>query len=193
VKFENLTVGFAVTGSFCTLKKTVAHIRDLTENGADVIPIMSEITYNTDTRFGKAEDFISEIKSITGNEIITSIKGAEPIGPKNILDALIIAPCTGNTLSKIALGMTDSCVAMAAKANLRNENPLVIAVSTNDGLGASAQNIAHLMNAKNVYFVPFGQDDAVKKPNSLVADMSKIADTLDFALSGRQIQPILKV
>ncbi|MBC8596075.1 dipicolinate synthase subunit B [Qingrenia yutianensis] len=193
MKFENLTVGFAVTGSFCTLKKTVAHIRDLTENGADVIPIMSEITYNTDTRFGKAEDFISEIKSITGNEIITSIKGAEPIGPKNILDALIIAPCTGNTLSKIALGMTDSCVAMAAKANLRNENPLVIAVSTNDGLGASAQNIAHLMNAKNVYFVPFGQDDAVKKPNSLVADMSKIADTLDFALSGRQIQPILKV
>lgn len=193
MKFENLTVGFAVTGSFCTLKKTVAHIRDLTENSADVIPIMSEITYNTDTRFGKAEDFISEIKSITGNEIITSIKGAEPIGPKNILDALIIAPCTGNTLSKIALGMTDSCVAMAAKANLRNENPLVIAVSTNDGLGASAQNIAHLMNAKNVYFVPFGQDDAVKKPNSLVADMSKIADTLDFALSGRQIQPILKV
>ena len=193
MKFENLTVGFAVTGSFCTLKKTVAHIRDLTENGADVIPIMSEITYNTDTRFGKAEDFISEIKSITGNEIITSIKGAEPIGPKNILDALIIAPCTGNTLSKIALGMTDSCVAMAAKANLRNDNPLVIAVSTNDGLGASAQNIAHLMNAKNVYFVPFGQDDAVKKPNSLVADMSKIADTLDFALSGRQIQPILKV
>lgn len=193
MKFENLTVGFAVTGSFCTLKKTISHIRDLTENGANVIPIMSEITYNTDTRFGKAEDFISEIKSITGNEIITSIKGAEPIGPKNILDALVIAPCTGNTLSKIALGMTDSCVAMAAKANLRNENPLVIAVSTNDGLGASAQNIARLMNAKNVYFVPFGQDDAVKKPNSLVADMSKIADTLDFALSGRQIQPILKV
>lgn len=193
MKFENLTVGFAVTGSFCTLKKTISHIRDLTENGANVIPIMSEITYNTDTRFGKAEDFISEIKSITGNEIITSIKGAEPIGPKNILDALVIAPCTGNTLSKIALGMTDSCVAMAAKANLRNENPLVIAVSTNDGLGASAQNIARLMNAKNVYFVPFGQDDAVKKPNSLVADMSKIADTLNFALSGRQIQPILKV
>ncbi len=193
MKFENLTVGFAVTGSFCTLKKTISHIRDLTENGANVIPIMSEITYNTDTRFGKAEDFISEIKSITGNEIITSVKGAEPIGPKNILDALVIAPCTGNTLSKIALGMTDSCVAMAAKANLRNENPLVIAVSTNDGLGASAQNIARLMNAKNVYFVPFGQDDAVKKPNSLVADMSKIADTLDFALSGRQIQPILKV
>lgn len=193
MKFENLTVGFAVTGSFCTLKKTISHIRDLTENGANVIPIMSEITYNTDTRFGKAEDFISEIKSITGNEIITSVKGAEPIGPKNILDALVIAPCTGNTLSKIALGMTDSCVAMAAKANLRNENPLVIAVSTNDGLGASAQNIARLMNAKNVYFVPFGQDDAVKKPNSLVADMSKIADTLDFARSGRQIQPILKV
>lgn len=193
MKFENLTVGFAVTGSFCTLKKTIPHIRDLTENGANVIPIMSEIAYNSDTRFGKAEDFISEIKNITGNEIITSIKAAEPIGPKNILDALVIAPCTGNTLSKIALGMTDSCVSMAAKANLRNENPLVIAISTNDGLGASAQNIAHLMNAKNVYFVPFGQDDAAKKPNSLVADMTKIADTLDFALSGRQIQPILKV
>lgn len=193
MKFENLTVGFAVTGSFCTLKKTICHIEDLKSEGANVIPIMSEITYNTDTRFGKAADFIAEIKKITGNEIITSVKGAEPIGPKNILDALVIAPCTGNTLSKIALGMTDSCVAMAAKANLRNENPLVIAVSTNDGLGASAKNIASLMNTKNVFFVPFGQDDPEKKPNSLVADMTKIADTLDFALNGKQIQPILKI
>ena len=191
MKFENLTVGFAVTGSFCTLKKTISHIRDLTENGAKVKPIMSEITYNTDTRFGKAEDFISEIKSITGNEIITSVKGAEPIGPKNILDALVIAPCTGNTLSKIALGMTDSCVAMAAKANLRNENPLVIAVSTNDGLGASAQNIARLMNAKNVYFVPFGQDDYKNKPNSLVADMTLIPSAAQSALELKQLQPVL--
>lgn len=192
MKFENLTVGFAVTGSFCTLKKTICRISDLTSEGANVIPIMSEITYNTDTRFGDAKEFISKIKELTGNEIITTIKDAEPIGPKNILDALIIAPCTGNTLSKIALGMTDTCVAMAAKANLRNENPLLIAVSTNDGLGASAQNIARLMNYKNVYFVPFGQDDAEKKPNSLVADMSKISETLSYALCGKQIQPVLK-
>lgn len=188
---ENLNIGFALTGSFCTLKKTMEALTELSKSGANIIPIMSEITYCTDTRFGKAEDFINEIKAITGNEIINSIKKAEPIGPKNLLNALIIAPCTGNTLSKIALGMTDSCVAMAAKASLRNDNPLIIAVSTNDGLGASAKNIAALLNTKNVFFVPFGQDDPVKKPNSLVADMTKINDTLILAMDKKQIQPII--
>ncbi|MBE7037774.1 MAG: dipicolinate synthase subunit B [Ruminococcaceae bacterium] len=189
---ENLNIGFALTGSFCTLKRTMEALKELSKTKANIIPIMSEITYSTDTRFGKAEDFINEIKNICGNEIINTIKKAEPIGPKNILDALIIAPCTGNTLSKIALGMTDTCVAMAAKASLRNKNPLIIAVSTNDGLGLSAQNIATLLNTKNVFFVPFGQDDAKNKPNSLVADMTKISDTLYLALEGEQIQPLIK-
>jgi len=189
---ENLNIGFALTGSFCTLKRTMEALKELSKTKANIIPIMCEITYSTDTRFGKAEDFINEIKNICGNEIINTIKKAEPIGPKNILDALIIAPCTGNTLSKIALGMTDTCVAMAAKASLRNKNPLIIAVSTNDGLGLSAQNIATLLNTKNVFFVPFGQDDAKNKPNSLVADMTKISDTLYLALEGEQIQPLIK-
>lgn len=189
---ENLNIGFALTGSFCTLKRTMEALKELSLTKANIIPIMSEITYSTDTRFGKAEDFINEMKNISGNEIINTIKKAEPIGPKNLLDALIIAPCTGNTLSKIALGMTDTCVAMAAKASLRNKNPLIVAVSTNDGLGLSAQNIATLLNTKNVFFVPFGQDDAQNKPNSLVADMTKILDTLYLALEGKQIQPIIK-
>lgn len=188
---ENLNIGFALTGSFCTLKRTMEVLKELSLTKANIIPIMSEITYSTDTRFGKAEDFINEMKNISGNEIINTIKKAEPIGPKDLLDALIIAPCTGNTLSKIALGMTDTCVAMAAKASLRNKNPLIIAVSTNDGLGLSAQNIATLLNTKNVFFVPFGQDDPQNKPNSLVADMTKILDTLYLALEGKQIQPII--
>lgn len=188
---ENLNIGFALTGSFCTLKRTIEVLKELSLTKANIIPIMSEITYSTDTRFGKAEDFINEMKNISGNEIINTIKKAEPIGPKDLLDALIIAPCTGNTLSKIALGMTDTCVAMAAKASLRNKNPLIIAVSTNDGLGLSAQNIATLLNTKNVFFVPFGQDDPQNKPNSLVADMTKILDTLYLALEGKQIQPII--
>ena len=188
---ENLNIGFALTGSFCTLKRTMEVLKDISLTKANIIPIMSEITYSTDTRFGKAEDFINEMKNISGNEIINTIKKAEPIGPKDLLDALIIAPCTGNTLSKIALGMTDTCVAMAAKASLRNKNPLIIAVSTNDGLGLSAQNIATLLNTKNVFFVPFGQDDPQNKPNSLVADMTKILDTLYLALEGKQIQPII--
>lgn len=192
MNLENLNIGFALTGSFCTLKRTISELKELSKSGANIVPIMSEITYSTDTRFGKAEDFINEIKSITGNEIINTIKKAEPIGPKNILDALIIAPCTGNTLSKIALGMTDSCVAMASKASLRNDNPLIIAISTNDGLSASAKNIASLLNTKNVFFVPFSQDDPINKPTSLVADMSKIYDTLIMALDKKQIQPIIK-
>ena len=188
-----LNIGFALTGSFCTFSKVVPEIKRLTEHGAEVYPVMSEMAFVTDTRFGNAQDFINEIKSITGRPIINSVKGAEPIGPKHYLDALVIAPCTGNTLAKLANGITDTPVTMAAKAHLRNGGPIVIAVSTNDGLGGSAKNIGLLMNMKNIYFVPFGQDDPVKKPNSLVADMTKIAPTLENALDGIQIQPLLGV
>ncbi len=188
---EGKKIGFAVCGSFCTFSKVMPQVEALTRMGAEVYPIMSEIACTTDTRFGKAEDFRKFLTDTTGNSIINSVKTAEPIGPKAYLDALIIAPCTGNTLAKIANGVTDSAVSMAAKANLRNERPLIIAVSTNDGLGANASNIGVLLARRNVYFVPFGQDDCIGKPQSLVADMSKIPSALETALSGKQIQPIL--
>lgn len=188
---KGLNIGFAMTGSFCTFSKVVPQIERLRDAGCEIFPVMSEISYGTDTRFGESEKWIDDIKKISGRNIITNIKDAEPIGPKNILDAMIIAPCTGNTISKIALGMTDTTVSMAAKASLRNDNPLIIAVSTNDGLSASLKNIGLLMNAKNIYFVPFGQDDCVKKPTSLVAKMNLIEDTLRLAVNKKQIQPVL--
>lgn len=187
--FEGLKIGFAMTGSFCTLSKVIAELEVLKKQNADIIPIMSEIVWNTDTRFGKAEDFKNRVLEITGKDIIHDIKSAEPIGPKNLLDALIVAPCTGNTISKMANGITDSCVAMAAKATLRNKCPVIIAVSTNDGLGTSAKNIGILLNKANVYFVPFGQDDPKGKPDSLVADMTKISETLSLAMKGKKLQP----
>ncbi len=189
--FDGLRIGFAMTGSFCTFSKVMKEIEHLRQKGATLVPIMSEMVWNTDTRFGKAEEFIEKFKDLSQKDIIHTIKDAEPIGPKNLLDALIVAPCTGNTISKIANGITDSCVAMAAKATLRNNAPVIIAVSTNDGLGSSAKNIGTLLNKANVYFVPFGQDDPKGKPTSLVADMTKIAATLEEALEGRQIQPLI--
>ncbi len=186
---EGIKIGFAMTGSFCTFSKVLTELEKLKEEKADIIPIMSETVWNTDTRFGKAAEFIEKIEKITGKEIIHSIKSAEPIGPKKLLDALLIAPCTGNTLAKMANGITDSCVAMAAKANLRNSRPVIIAVSTNDGLSASAQNLATLLCRQNVYFVPFGQDDPAGKPDSLVADMTKIPASIYAALSGERLQP----
>lgn len=184
-------VGFALTGSFCTFSRVVAELEKVAAQGANVFPIMSEIAYSTDTRFGKAEDFRMRIEEICHNPIIKTVKEAEPIGPKGYLDILVIAPCTGNTLAKLASGIADSSVTMAAKAHLRNQKPVVIAPSTNDGLGSAAKNIGLLLNNKNLYFVPFGQDDHIKKPNSLVADMTKILPTLEAALSGEQLQPIL--
>lgn len=184
-------IGFAICGSFCTFSKVMGEVKNLVDMGYEVYPIMSEIASSTDTRFGKAEDFKSYLKDVTKKEIITTIKAAEPIGPKGFLDALVIAPCTGNTIAKIANGVTDSTVSMAAKANLRNERPLIIAISTNDGLGANARNIGTLLARKNVFFVPFGQDDCTGKPDSLVADMSEIPKTLSLALCGRQHQPVL--
>lgn len=188
---KNLKVGYAMCGSFCTLKRAVEEIKVLKENDFDIYPIMSPITYSTDTRFGKAADFISEVEEICGKKIICTVKDAEPIGPKALLDVLVISPCTGNTLGKIANGITDSSVSMAAKAHLRNGRPLVLTIATNDALSASAKNLGALMNTKNVYFVPFGQDDAFKKPTSLIADFSLIYNTIISALDGKQLQPIL--
>ena len=188
---ENIKIGFAMCGSFCTFKKVIEEIENLKKTGAIIYPIMSEVAYSTDTRFGTSEDFRRQISDITQNSIIKTVKEAEPIGPKGYLDVLVIAPCTGNTLAKLAQGIADSSVTMAAKAHLRNQKPLVLAVSTNDGLGNAAKNIGSLMNYKNIYLVPFGQDDCIKKPNSLVADMTKIEETVIQALNGKQLQPVL--
>ena len=185
------TVGFALTGSFCTFSRVLKELEKVAETGAKVIPIMSEISYSTDTRFGTAEDFRNRIEAICKNPIIKTVKEAEPIGPKGYLDILVIAPCPGNTLATLASGIAHTSVTMAAKAHLRNQKPVVIAPSTNDGLGNAAKNIGVLLNNKNLYFVPFGQDDYAKKPNSLVADMTKILPSIELALDGEQLQPIL--
>lgn len=160
--------------------------------GANVIPIMSGMSYSTDTRFGKAEEFVNRIKEITGNEIIHTVKDAEPIGPKNLLDMLIVLPCTGNSLAKLATGIADTSVTMAVKAHLRNRKPVLLAVSTNDGLGNAAKNIGNLLNYKNIYFIPFSQDDYIQKPTSLVADFDKTLDAAEAAFEGRQLQPLLQ-
>lgn len=182
-------LGFALCGSFCTFEKVLAEMEKLSEI-YDITPIMSEGAASINSRFGKAEYFKKRITEICKKEPITTIEGAEPIGPKALLDVLIIEPCTGNTLGKLANGITDSSVTMAAKAHLRNGRPLVIAVSTNDALGASAQNIGKLMNSKNIYFVPMGQDSPNGKPTSMVAYFEKSADTVEAALSGKQLQPM---
>lgn len=188
---QGVKVGFALTGSFCTFAKVMPELEKLIAEGADVLPIISEVVDKFDTRFGKADDWKARIEGITGKKIIKSIVDAEPIGPKSLLDIMVVAPCTGNTLGKIANAVTDTSVTMAAKAHLRNGKPLVLAISTNDGLGANAKNLGLLLNAKNVYFVPFGQDDPIKKCNSLTANNELIIPTLLEALKGRQLQPVL--
>lgn len=184
-------IGFAMCGSFCTFKKALIAMQALADEGAEVIPIMSEMSYNTNTRFGEAEYFQNEVKKICGKDIIKNVKEAEPIGPRALLDLLIVLPCTGNSLAKIANGITDTSVTMAVKAHLRNQRPVLIAVSTNDGLGAAAKNIGNLLNYKNIYFVPLAQDDFVLKPTSLIADFEKIIPAAKDALEGKQLQPIL--
>lgn len=186
-----LTVGFALTGSYCTFKKILPEMEKVKNMGFTILPIISENVSKTDTRFGESAFFCQEIERICDNQIIKTIKDAEPIGPKNLLDALIVAPCTGNSLAKLASGIADTSVTMAVKATLRNEKPVIIGVSTNDGLGNACKNIGSLLNYKNIYFVPFNQDDPYYKPRSLVCDMSKIAITLTSALKGEQIQPII--
>lgn len=185
-------IGFAMCGSFCTLDKCIDELELLCLMGYEVLPVMSEICYTTDTRFGTAKSKTERVEEICTNKIVHTVYGAEPIGPRELLEALIIAPCTGNTLAKLAQGVTDSSVTMAAKAHLRNHRPLIIALATNDALSANLKNIGKLLEKKYVFFVPFGQDDAAKKPDSMIADFSLIADTLAEAMKGKQIQPILK-
>jgi len=188
---KGVRVGFAITGSFCTFAKTIPQIENLVNEGADVFPIISESVNDFDTRFGTAEDFKNTLKRITGKDPINTIIDAEPIGPKALIDILVIAPCTGNTIAKIANAITDGPITMACKAHLRNMRPVVIAISTNDGLSANAKNIGTLLNMKNIYMVPFGQDDPIKKCTSLVADFDQILDTVLSALQNNQMQPIL--
>lgn len=188
--FYGTTVGFAMTGSFCTFSKVIPQVSKLVLSGAEVIPVLSEFSGLADTRFGNALEWQNQLKEITGRVPLTDIRQTEPFGPKALLDLLIVAPCTGNTLGKLANGITDTAVTMAVKAHLRNERPVVIAVSTNDGLGAAAKNIGQLLNARQYYFVPFGQDDPEKKPRSLVAKMELILPTAQYALNQEQIQPI---
>lgn len=184
-------VGFAVCGSFCTHEQVLQALKELTELYETVIPIASENAAFTDTRFGTSDDLLEKLEDLTGHEVLCDIPSVEPIGPKKLLDVLVIAPATGNTIAKLAAGITDTTVTMAAKAHLRNGGPVVIAMASNDGLSAGARNIGELLVRKNYYFVPFGQDNAQAKPGSLVADFHQIPATVEAALRGEQLQPML--
>lgn len=188
---EGKRIGLAVTGSFCTFKRIYPEIENLVGQGAEVIPILSESVDSMDTRFGTASEWKMKFEAATGNKSISTIIEAEPIGPGSLLDIVAVIPCTGNTLAKLANGITDTAVTMAVKANLRNGKPVVIAISTNDGLGTNAKNLALLLNTKNIYFVPFGQDDPERKHNSLMAKMELLTPTIVAAMEGRQLQPVL--
>ena len=184
-------LGFAMSGSFCTFRSVLQEMRKLSEV-YDITPILSAASYQTDTRFGTAEDFRTQIEEICGTKILTTLDEVEPLGPKKLLDILLIAPCTGNTIGKLANGIADSAVTFAVKAHLRNGRPVVLAVSTNDGLSASAENIGKLLNRKHYYFVPFRQDAPLAKPYSLVADFELIPETIAFAMLKQQLQPIMR-
>lgn len=190
-KLQGKTIGFGLSGSHCTFEETMPQIQRFVDEGARVIPIVSNTVMTTDTRFGTSQSWQKQIKEITGEELISTIPQAEPLGPSKLLDVMLIAPCTGSTTSRLANAITDSPVLMAAKATMRNLRPLVVAISTNDGLGLNAANIAKLLAAKNIYFVPFGQDAPDKKPNSLVARMDLLVETCLAAMEGRQLQPLL--
>ncbi len=188
---ENKTIGFAICGSFCTHSRAVSALEVLTLQYAHIVPIVSEIVSVTDTRFGTAQALTQRLTQLCGRPPLSTVKETEPIGPKGLLDLLVIAPCTGNTLSKMAAGITDSAVTMAAKAQLRNGRPVVVCMASNDGLSASAPAVGQLLMRKNVYFVPFGQDDPHNKPTSLIADFNQLPATIEEAFLGRQIQPLL--
>lgn len=183
-------IGFAMCGSYCTHKAAIEQMITLKDGGYDILPIMSENVYSTNTRFGKAEDLIETVESICGRKVVHTIVDAEPIGPKLSLEAMIICPCTGNTLAKMAAGITDTAVTMAAKAHLRGNRPLIIALASNDALSANLKNIGNMLTKKYVYFTPMKQDDPIKKPHSLVADFSLLLPTLTDAVAGKQYQKI---
>ncbi|WP_031514452.1 dipicolinate synthase subunit B [Desulfofalx alkaliphila] len=191
MRLKGVRIGFALTGSHCTIEETIPQIERLVNEGAEVFPIVSTSVETTDTRFGRSSHWLERIKEITKKEVISTITGAEPFGPKKLVDVMVIAPCTGNTMAKLTMGITDGSVLMAAKAHLRNLRPVVIGISTNDGLGINAKNIGMLINFKNIFMVPFGQDSPGEKPNSLKSDMNLILETVEAALKGKQLQPII--
>ncbi|HEX6593949.1 MAG TPA: dipicolinate synthase subunit B [Bacillota bacterium] len=191
MSLEGKRIGFGLTGSHCTYEDVYPQLEKLVDLKADVIPIVSYTVRNTDTKFGKAEDHIEKIESITGKRVISTMPEAEPLGPKHPLDVMVIAPLTGNSMSKLANALTDSPPLMAAKATMRNQNPVVVGISTNDALGLNGVNLMRLMASKLIYFIPFGQDHPYKKPNSLVADMKYIPETIESALQFKQIQPVI--
>lgn len=192
MSLEDVKIGIAFTGSFCTYNNVFPELEKLADKGAYIQTIFSDTAQTINSRFGEAKDFLARAKAITGNEPMLSIEAAEPIGPKGLLDILVILPCTGNTLAKLSHGITDSPVLMAAKAHLRNDKPLVLSLSTNDALGMNLKNIGLVLNVKNIYFVPFGQDDPQKKPNSMIAHTSLLLPTLEHALMGKQLQPVIQ-
>lgn len=192
MRLKGISIGFALTGSHCTLDEVIPEIKKLVKEGATIYPVISSSVDQTDTRFGTAERWKKVLQEITEIPIINTIVGAEPIGPQKLVDVVVVAPCTGNTLAKLANAITDGPVLMAVKAHLRNQRPVVLAISTNDGLGMNARNLGVLLNAKNIYLVPFGQDNPTGKPNSLKAKMNLLVDTIELALQGKQIQPVLQ-
>ena len=191
MKLEGKRIGFVITGSFCTFRKTIDELKKIVDMGAKVTPIMSENSYTMDTKFGKAKDFINEIEEITNTKILHTIQEVEPLGPKDLLDILIVAPATGNTISKLANDIIDGPATMAVKSHLRRERPVVIAISTNNGLSGAGEKIGKLFNRKHYYFVPFMQDNPITKPRSIVFDSSYLIKTIEYALDNEQIQPML--
>lgn len=191
MSLQNKNIGIALTGSFCTFDKTFEEIEKLLAIGANVYPVLSFNSQKIDSRFGKAADFYKKLVEMTGHEPITTIEDAEPVGPKNMFDVMAVIPCTGNSLAKMANGITDTPVLMAAKAHIRNNKPLVISLATNDALGINLKNIGILINQKNIYFVPFGQDSPSGKPKSMIAHTNLLSQTLEAALEGNQIQPVI--
>ena len=191
MKLEGKRIGFVITGSFCTFRKTIDELKKIVDMGAKVTPIMSENSYTMDTKFGKAKDFINEIEEITNTKILHTIQEVEPLGPKDLLDILIVAPATGNTISKLANDIIDGPATMAVKSQLRRERPVEIASSTNNGLSGAGENIGKLFNRKHYYFVPFMQDNPITKPRSIVFDSSYLIKTIEYALDNEQIQPML--
>lgn len=191
MKLKDVKIGFAITGSFCTFAKVITELEKVASEGADITPVISYSVDSFDTKFGRATEWKTRIEAVTGKNVIRTITDAEPIGPKALFDILVVAPCTGNTLGKLANGITDTPVTMACKAHLRNGRPLLLALSTNDGFGINARNIGFLQNCKNVFFVPYEQDDPYKKSNSLMARFDMLIPAIESALNGKQLQPVL--
>ena len=191
MQLEGKKIGFVFTGSFCTFRKTIEQLKKIIKLNAKVIPIMSEYSYSMDTKFGKAEDFIKEIEDITNEKVLHTIQDVEVLGPKDMLDILVVAPATGNTIAKLSNDIIDGTATMAVKSHLRHEKPVVIAISTNNGLSGAAENIGKLLNRKHYFFVPFKQDNPITKPRSIVFDPEYLVSTIELALDNEQIQPLL--